>query len=188
MINLSQCAQMDIYLIDQILKNRIFAGQSVCDVGCGAGRNVLPLLALGCEVSGFDAHPPALDRLQRALPPEVPPSRFVQGCLPEVPFVPQSFDVVVCNAVLHFAPNTHDFHAWADAVWSLLKPGGLFFARLSTQIAWPEGVEECFPYIASERDLLEAEIRWSAIRVDPLKTTRVENLRTMSTWVLQAPV
>jgi 2-polyprenyl-3-methyl-5-hydroxy-6-metoxy-1,4-benzoquinol methylase len=100
--------------------------------------------------------------------------------------VKQRFDAVVCIAVLHFAPERADFHAWADACWQRLLPGGIFLARLSTRIALPEAVGH-FAYRATLDDLVSCEQRWQASRVDPLKTTMVEEMRAMSTWILRKP-
>jgi hypothetical protein len=94
---------------------------------------------------------------------------------------------VLCIAVLHFAPNQATFHAWADACWQRLLPGGIFLARLSTRIALPEAAAH-FAYRATLEDIVSCEQRWRASRVDPLKTTMVEELRAMSTWILRKPV
>jgi tellurite methyltransferase len=185
MMDLAQCENMDIYVIDQILKHRIKAGQRVIDVGCGSGRNVHPLVTLGCDVWGYDLNPQAIRQLLQYLPPGGQTDQFCCADFKQKAFANQSFDLVICNAVLHFAQNVETFHAWADAAWAHLHTGGLFFARLSTQTAWPEGVDYCFPFVASEADLVAAEQRWQAHRVEPLKTTRVGDLRTMTTWVLE---
>ncbi len=94
------------------------------------------------------------------------------------------FDAVVCIAVLHFAPDLSAFNLWADSCWKRLRPGGIFLARISM----PEIGPPQFTYRASLDDLVACERRWQASRVDPLKTTLVEDKRVMSTWTLRKPM
>lgn len=174
----------DIYVLDQILRGRIRSGMRVLDVGCGAGRNLPALLAAGCEVSGIDHQAQAIAAARELFDSPQDQARMVVADIEDMPFAPASFDVVIVNAVLHFAPETTAFHRWADACWRQLAPGGLFLARLSTRIGLPEVRPAGFTYLATEADLLACEQRWQARRVDPLKTTLVERLRTMTTWAL----
>ena len=117
--------------------------------------------------------------------------------------MPQSVDVVISCAVLHFARDTAHFardtahfDAMLERQWSLLRPGGLFFARLASSI----GIEDRVVQISDRRYLLpdgserflvdEAFLlaRMHALRAtlcDPLKTTNVQNQRCMTTWVFQ---
>jgi hypothetical protein len=44
-----------------------------------------------------------------------------------------------------------------------------------------------FAYRPTLADLVACEQRWGARRIDPLKTTLVEELRVMSTWTLRRP-
>jgi hypothetical protein len=80
--------------------------------------------------------------------------------------------------------------------WRVLRPGGLFFARLATTIGmegrvhpldgrWyhlPDGSRR---FLADEEMLRNAAARLGGTRLDPLKTTLVEDLRAMTTWVLR---
>src|SRR5690606_4252108 len=86
------------------------------------------------------------------------------------------FAVVICNAVLHFAPDGERFHQWADACWRHVAPGGFFFARLSTRIGLPLADPPGFAYLAEAEDIIACERRWQAERINPLKTTLVEDL------------
>ena len=46
---------MDLYLIDAILKGEIPGTGSVLDLGCGAGRNAVYFLNQGFEYTGVDS-------------------------------------------------------------------------------------------------------------------------------------
>jgi tellurite methyltransferase len=97
--------------------------------------------------------------------------------------------------VLHFADNEQHFYRMLEEMWRVLKSGGLFFARLASTI----GIEDKIKLIeerryllpdGSERFLVDEELliamanRLRAIQLEPLKTTNVQNLRCMTTWVL----
>ncbi|MDA3962995.1 MAG: class I SAM-dependent methyltransferase [Planctomycetota bacterium] len=176
----------DIYLIDHVLRGTIQPGDTVADLGCGGGRNLAVLAEIGCSVTFVDADPAAVtaaSRLAECLPGL---HRALVGSLPDLD-LEHSCDVVLSNAVLHFAPNQTQFHAWADACWRQLAPGGVFLARLSTRIGLPDAKPPGFRYLADGADIADCEQRWGAERIDPLKTTLVDELRTMTTWALRRP-
>ncbi len=174
----------DIYLIDQLLRGQIRPSDRVLDAGCGGGRNSGALHAMGCDVYGFDQCSNSICSLHSRIPTSLH-DHFRVGQLERSPFEGERFDVVICNAVLHFAQHRDHFMRMVQTCWDHLELGGLFFSRLSTTIAWPEETPSCFPFLASESDLQDCESRWGATRADPLKTTLVERARTMTTWVLR---
>jgi tellurite methyltransferase len=175
----------DIYLLDHILRGNIRSGMNVLDVGCGHGRNLPALIAAGCAVTAIDPDIHAIAAAKALIGGSVEQHRVAACDIESMPFTPASFDVVVVNAVLHFAPDDAAFHRWADRCWRQLARGGLFLARLSTRIGLPDVQPAGFRYLATEADLIACESRWQARRVDPLKTTLVERVRTMTTWILR---
>jgi len=115
-----------------------------------------------------------------------------------MPFADASFDVVVSNAVLHFARDDHHFEAMVHEMWRVLAPRGLLFARLASSIGMaermralgqgrhllPDGSER---YLVDETRLLTLTNRLGARLLDPLKTTIVQDQRCMTTWVIARP-
>lgn len=179
-------AGVDIYLLDLVLRGSIPADATLLDVGCGTGRHLPFLAQAGITITAVDADPAAVAAAAQLLS-QLPGNHAVQVArLPELG-LEEVYDAVVCIAVLHFAPDQSAFHRWADACWQRLRPGGLLFARLSTRIAMPASGPSAFTYRASLDDLAVCERRWQARRVDPLKTTLVEDKREMSTWTLRKP-
>jgi hypothetical protein len=80
-------------------------------------------------------------------------------------------------------------------MWRVLKPEGLFFARLASSIGIENGIESISSgrYLlpdGSQRFLVDEEMlnilteQFGGIWLEPLKTTNVQNLRCMTTWVL----
>ena len=174
----------DIYLIDQLMRGRIRAGMRVLDIGCGDGRNLPALVAAGCLVTAIDADARAIAAARVRMAGALDPACLSVARLEELPGAPGGFAVVLVNAVLHFAPDAAAFHRWADACWRQRAGQGLLLARLSTRIGLPDASPPGFGYLADAADILACERRWKARRVDPLKTTLVETIRTMTTWAL----
>jgi SAM-dependent methyltransferase len=197
-----QFGQIDIYLFDQLLKGRIATAARILDAGCGAGRNLVYFLQAGFEVFAADADPAAVANvrsLAARLAPALPPSNFRHEPVERMSFEAASADLVISSAVLHFARDDAHFDAMLRGSWDALKPGGLFFCRLASTI----GVEDQVRRIqgrrfhlpdGSQRYLVDAGLLSSyaaqlrAEPADPLKTTVVQNLRSMTTWVLRKPL
>ena len=51
----NEIGDIDLFLLDLILKGRVKEGMSVLDAGCGSGRNLLYFLRQGFEVRGIDS-------------------------------------------------------------------------------------------------------------------------------------
>ncbi len=189
-----QFGPIDIYLFDQILRGRIRPGMKVFDAGCGSGRNLIYLLRAGYEVYGVDADPRAVEAARMLAGAR--PDNFRMERIESHSFPDGFADVVLSSAVLHFARDDEDFRATLRATWRVLKSGGLFFCRLASSI----GIENQVQRIAgrrfwlpdrSERYLVDEAILMALTKelsgemVDPLKTTVVQNQRSMTTWVLR---
>ena len=197
-----QFGQIDIYLFDQLLRGRITPGMRVLDAGCGSGRNLVHFLREGYEVFGADSDPRAVEavrRLAALLAPNLPAENFHLESKEAMSF-PDSFaDVVISSAVLHFARDDEQFLAMLRGAWRALKPGGLLFCRLASsigiehQVKHVEGRRHLLPdgserYLVDEEFLAKLADDLGARMIDPLKTTMVQNQRSMTTWVLRKNV
>ena len=131
-----QFGSIDIYVFDQLLRGRIAPGMRVFDAGCGGGRNLVYLLRSGYEVCGNDADANAIAQV-RALAASLAAGRdhdFRVEPIEQTSFPDQHADVVMASAVLHFARDPAHFEAMLRQLWRVLKPGGIFFARLASTI------------------------------------------------------
>ncbi len=197
----SLVGDIDIYLFDQILRDRLAAGMRVLDAGCGSGRNLTCLLQAGLDVCATDADGRAIDavrRLAARLAPSLPDDNFRVEPVERCSFADASFDAVISSAVLHFAANDAQFMAMLDEMWRVLRPGGMFFCRLASTIGMADRMRRIdgrrydLPD-GSERYLVDAELLTSLTRsrggslLDPLKTTVVQDQRCMTTWVVRKP-
>ena len=170
----------------------------VLDAGCGGGRNTEYLMRCGADVFGVDADFDQIARIRAVAArcaPALPPSNFQVGRLTALPFTDGQFDAVICSAVLHFAPSEADFEGMVAELWRVLGTGGLFFARLASSIGiedrvrrlqrrrhrLPDGTDR---FLVDEEYLLRITSRLGGELLDPIKTTNVQKLRAMTTWVL----
>ena len=190
---------IDIYLFDQLLKGRFTHRMRVLDAGCGGGRNLVYFLRSGYEVCGVDQSNEAVAQvraLAAALAPHLPADNFRVEAVEKLSFVDEGFDVVVSSAVLHFARDEAHWRDMVREMWRVLKPGGVFFARLASSIGMEEKVEliEGRRYHmpdGSDRFLVDARMLLAAAGslggewLEPLKTVVVQDLRSMSTWCLR---
>lgn len=198
----SVLGQMDIYLLDQVLKRRIVPGDTIFDAGCGYGRNISYFLKEGYEVHAVDADEDAMSEVRRmaaALAPSLPSKNFQVASLEELFFPIHEVDVVVSSAVLHFAHDDQQFDAMLAGSWRPLRSGGIFFARLASSIGM-SGMEDrvvqvdrhryrlpdgTLRFLVDEARLLKLTKVLGGQLLDPLKTTVVQNQRCMTTWVVR---
>jgi tellurite methyltransferase len=186
---------IDIYLFDQLLRGRITPGMRILDAGCGGGRNLLYFIREGYEVYGADADARAV-QATRELASNLAADNFRHEPIERMSFADGMADVVILSAVLHFAADDDRFEAMLRGAWRTLKPGGLFFCRLASSIGiehqiqavqgrrflLPDGSER---YLVDEDLLMKLTDRLGGRLADPLKTTAVQNQRSMTTWVVR---
>jgi ubiquinone/menaquinone biosynthesis C-methylase UbiE len=150
-------------------------GGHVLDIGCGAGRNALPLARLGWNVVGIDLSWPMLcaaasrthehgfdDRFQVILAP-----------MERIPARDRSFDLVIAHGIWNLARSAAQFRRALDEAARVAKPrAGLFvftFSRntLPAQIAPVAGEPFVFTQFSGEPQcfLTEAQLNAELRRV-----------------------
>lgn len=191
--------QIDIYVFDQMMRGRITPSMRVLDAGCGPGRNSEYLMRCGADVYGVDSDPKQIERIRSLAAreaPALPPDHFRVAPLSDLPFAERFFGAVICSAVLHFSESTDAFEAAMAELWRVLEPGGVFFARLASTTGieadvrliegrWyrlPDGTDR---FLVDEKYLGDVAAALGAHQLDPLKTTVVQGMRAMTTWVLR---
>jgi len=196
---------IDIYLFDQLLKGRFVQGMRVLDAGCGTGRNLVYFLQKGYEVFGVDQSAEAISQMRRlaaTLAPHLPAENFRVEVVEKMSWESgtdgashNGFDFVISSALLHFACDEEHWQAMVNEMWRVLKTGGILFARLASTIGMEEKVELIegrryhLPdgsdrFLVDEEMLRNVTVSLGGEFIEPIKTTIVENLRAMTTWVL----
>ena len=187
--------EIDVYLFDQILRGRFDTRRRLLDAGCGDGRNLIYFLRRGFACYGIDREPSSIARVRKlasGLAPALPPENFEVGDIEDLPFEDGAFDAVICSAVLHFADDEGQFGRMVEEMWRVIGAGGLFFARLASNIGLerevgaagrrvrlPDGTDR---FIVDEAMLLRWTDRLGGHLADPIKTSNVQQQRCMTTW------
>lgn len=190
---------IDIYLFDQLLKGRFVPGMRVLDAGCGSGRNLVYFLRSGYEVFGVDESGPQITQMRQlaaTLAPHLLKDNFRVEPVERLSADSADFDVVLSSAVLHFARDERQWQAMVNEMWRVLKPGGIFFARLAStigmedQVRLIEGRRYHLPdgsdrFLVDEAMLQRVTAALGGEFLEPIKTTVVESMRAMTTWVVR---
>src|SRR5436190_4882392 len=190
---------IDIYLFDQLLKGRFVHGIRMLDAGCGSGRNLNYFLKSGFDVYGVDQSSEAIAQtsaLAASLTPHFSPHNFRVEPIEAMSFTDAEFDVVVSSAVLHFAHDEDHWGAMVREMWRVLKPRGIFFARLASTIGIEDQIEHVegrryrlpdgsIRFVVDEQILITTTESLGGEWLEPFKTVVVQNQRSMSNWILR---
>ena len=189
---------IDIYLLDQVLKQRFHPGIEVLDAGCGEGRNLMYFLNAGYPVHGIDKDPVAVDSCRfvaRSIRPDLSKDRFMVADVTELPFEDSNFDLIISSAVLHFADSEDHFLSMLKEMVRCLKPGGILFLRTASNIGIEDKIKDkgsgryllgdgSVRFLLTRRLLEQIEQQFQVKYLEPFKTVNVNDLRCMSTLVL----
>lgn len=185
----------DIYLLDQIMKGRYQQTDKILDAGCGTGRNMHWFLKEKMEIYGIDENEASISELKRLYP--LLQEEKLQSCAVEhLPFENDFFDHIISSAVLHFANSISQFQAMLAEMSRVLKHGGSMFIRMTSAIGIEDKVRlvKDGVYIIpdqSRRFLLTRSIVADIVKkyplsiIEPFKTVNVDDIRCMSTLILQ---
>lgn len=183
--------KVDIYLIDQILKNRYAPDDSILDAGCGEGRNLKWFYANNYKISGIDTDIERLENAKLIYPKSA--ANFQVGDLDALPYGENEFNHVICSAVLHFSENEKHFFTMFSELVRVLKPQGTLLIRMGSNI----GLDGNMPYLKESQTnragtfFLTREhvnrIRenYNIELIELVKTTNVEDKRAMITLVIK---
>jgi len=181
--------KVDIYLLDQLIKNRYSENDILLDAGCGSGRNFIFMSSLGFNIIGCDINKAQINKLRQ----DYPSNKLDISSLTNLHYTTDYFDHVICNAVLHFSKDEHEFKKMISELHRVLKPNGTLFIRMTSEFGIEKLIKPIYGQFSlpdgSNRFLLNVELvdylKLSFDFIEPLKTVNVNNLRCMSTLVLK---
>lgn len=126
--------------VDQIEKNMIaeFAqpktGEIALDLGCGTGIYTLWLAQKGLHVTGIDISADMLQQTKQKAEREKLRVNLLKGNIHELPFLKDTFDLVISNIVLEFV---HDpIQVVSEALRVLKKDGRLVIGMIHRDGYW----------------------------------------------------
>lgn len=184
---------IDIYLLDQIMKGRYHPNETILDAGCGTGRNMNWFYNNHFKLTAVDHNPERIEFIKEIYPKQK--DNFKVASLANLPYENNSVDHIINCAVLHFSENTEAFKLYFSELVRVLKPNGSLFIRMTSDI----GIENYITRLSNgiyrlpdntnrfllTRKLLNELINEFPISfLEPLKSTNVADLRTMSTLVV----
>jgi 2-polyprenyl-3-methyl-5-hydroxy-6-metoxy-1,4-benzoquinol methylase len=190
----NQLGNIDIYLLDQILKSRYKTSDLILDAGCGNGRNIHWFYNNKFSIYGIDKSIDHVKSLKDTYKNVA--DNFSVSTIDNTSFKNEMFDHIICNAVLHFAKNTTHFEKMFAELIRILKPKGSLFIRMTSNI----GIEDKIIHLtdgiyklpdSSTRFLLTKTLLDKLVKnhylsfLEPLKTVNVNDVRSMTTLVLQ---
>ena len=129
------------------------AGRAL-DLGCGAGRNAVPLTAFGWDVVGLDLSWPMLvaasargaeaglqDRLAWALTP-----------MDRIPLADRTVDLIIAHGIWNLAPSAELFRRAVDEAARVARPGAGLFVFTFSRNTFPAAINpvEGQPFVYTE--------------------------------------
>lgn len=191
---------IDIYLLDQILKGRFTPEMKILDAGCGEGRNTHYFIREGFQIFGIDQDKLSIDMARmfaNAIRKDFDIHRFQVNGLENVMFHTAAFDAVLSSAVLHFARNEDHFILLMGEMVRVLKQGGILWLRMCTdagnildlatslgnnRFLLPDGSER---FILTDHLLKSMMEKFGLKLLEPPKSVLVHGLRSMGVFVFE---
>ena len=169
---------------------RSAGGRRLLDIGCGAGRNAVPLAQQGWTVTALDLSWPMLRAAAGRAQPETPHAApgLVLAPMDVLPVQSASMDFVVAHGIWNLARSTAQFRAAVREAARVSRPGAaLFVFTFSRSTLSPEAVPlpgEAFvftefsgsPQVFLTADQLIDELGSAGFTLDP-STPLVEHNR-----------
>ncbi len=107
---------------------------TVLDLGCGVGRNIIPLIKQGFTVTGLDESSTAINKLKASLTQQNLQAKIQVGQFQHLAFADRSFDAVISVQTLNHGYERDILQGFAE-LNRISKIGGLVFLTLPGRIA-----------------------------------------------------
>jgi len=156
-------------------------GGRAIDIGCGAGRNAVPLAELGWQVLGTDWSAPMIEAARaRAAGEEVAGRlRLALAPMDDLPAGDAEFDLVIAHGIWNLAQSSAEFRRGVAEAARVAKPGAGLFVFTFSRHTLPADVEpvagESFiftefsgrPQVFLTEDQLLSELAGAGFTPDP---------------------
>ena len=122
-----------LHYLPQLVDYNAYAGKKVLDVGCGLGNDTSRFAKGGAEITGVDISSKAVAMSKRNFELRGLTGTFEQMDGGSLDFPDNSFDLVYCHTVLHFAYNPE---AIVKEIKRVLKPDGQAIIMTVNRKGW----------------------------------------------------
>jgi len=111
------------------------------DIGCGAGRNAVPLARLGWTVTGIDLSWPMLEAAagRAGVESVSQPFRQVLAQMEYLPIKSSSMDLIVAHGIWNLAKSSGQFRAALREAARVARPGAALFVFTFSRATLPPG-------------------------------------------------
>jgi SAM-dependent methyltransferase len=112
----------------------------VLDIGCGAGRNAVPLASAGWNVIAVDLSGPMLGAAAERVRAERPAGsvNLVMAPMEHLPIASASVDLVIAHGIWNLARSTAQFRAAVREAARAARPGAALFVFTFSRTTLPE--------------------------------------------------
>jgi len=183
---------MDLFLMDALLKGKTGSMNNVLDLGCGSGRNGTFFIMNGFKYLGVDQETSHIHLLEYLVKESKSNVRFVNKRIQDLE-LEESFDLIICSQVLHLANDLYDFREMWHKIINLIAKNGVVYLsmdsiidhRLATRLnenEWqlPDGKIR-FPLTNELYD----EMKKGFEEIEPIKSLVLHNHRVQSFILLK---
>jgi SAM-dependent methyltransferase len=158
----------------------------IVDVGCGAGRNAVPLARAGFAVSGTDLSWPMLQAASARM--AAGRLRLAQSAMDALPFAARTAELIIAHGIWNLARSGAEFRRAVGEAARIALPGARLFVFTFARDTLPvderpvEGEAFVFtrfsgePQVFLTADQLTDELRAAGFQADPRLPLRLLNL------------
>ena len=130
---------MDLFLMDLILKGKVSNEIRVLDAGCGEGRNGICFINEGYEYVGVDPDRSKVNLIEYLA--KGSNTSFYVESIKSFAQRKEAFDLIICSRVLHFAESVDHFYEMWNDLTSMLNPNGIVYISMDSIIETNMGKE-----------------------------------------------
>jgi ubiquinone/menaquinone biosynthesis C-methylase UbiE len=127
-------------LMEFAAARRAGGARKLLDIGCGAGRNAVPLVLQGWTVAAIDLSLGMLRAAQQRLATEASERRLGLALAPmdRLPIAGRSMDFIVAHGIWNLAQTTAQFRAAVREAARVVRPGGSLFVFTFSRATLPD--------------------------------------------------
>ena len=184
---------IDMDLLDMILKGHFEGQNKILEIGCGGGRNLIHFLQSGFDIYTIDKDPSAV-QMARYIYQEMdvnPVGKVFTEDISSTPFDDGFFDSIICTRVLHFSEDEISFRSRWNEINRILKRDGFLFCTIDSMLGFEKYVKKIdswkwkfsdgtVRFLLTDKLLEKLEIEENYEYIEPLKTIHYGNKHAQS--------